>query len=283
MNPLTRALARQCCVIFCGLALAPVLSSAGILDYLLPRNDLEAITVTDMTPAGSLRRSPTPQQPVYFLAISNGYMDLGGIKAGERPVSREVVDKTVLLALAKQGYLPATTEHEPEIALVWVWGTLNAKASPLNIGSTPLNHGQLVRFLGGEKLGFASRQNDFFPELSLPMGLLPGGDLGRLLDVAKDDLYIAVICAFDLEMSPTKEPVMLWHTRISSPARGFWLPDALPAMLAIASPYIGRETTKPVWVQATEKFRPDIQLGDPKLVEYIERNDPPVIQNGPSR
>ncbi|HTO02266.1 MAG TPA: hypothetical protein VL069_01130, partial [Opitutus sp.] len=209
--------------------------------------------------------------------------DIGGVKAGEKPIVRQEVDKTVLKALAKQGYLPAGAGQEPEIALIWNWGTLNRVVSPFNLGSTPLNHWQIVRFLGGEKFGFSSRRNDAFPEVSLSTGLERGGDLDKLMDVAMDDLYIAVITAYEVKPSDTNEPIRLWHTRIGCPARGFWLPEAMPAMLAIASPFIGRETPKPVWIRATDKFRPDIQLGDAKVMEYIERDAPPVMQLGNSQ
>jgi hypothetical protein len=283
MNTPISAFRRRVYLLLCGLMLAPVLSIAGILDFLTSSNDLEAVTVTDMTPAGSLRRAPTPSNPVYFVAISAGFRDLGGMKGGEKPVARDLVNKTVLKALAKQGYLPVTGDQKPEIALVWAWGTLNAVFSPMAPSTMQLNHRQMVRFLGGEKLGFGSRHEDAFAEHSLMMGLVRGGDVDKLYDVARDDLYIAIISAYDLHLDEGKKPEMLWNTRISCPARGFWLPEAMPAMLAIATPFIGRETTKPVWVRATDKFRPEIQLGDPKIVEYIEQGRPSIIEVGPSK
>jgi hypothetical protein len=260
----------------------PVLSHAGIRDFLLPKHELEAITVTDMTAAGALRRIPTPDNPMYFVGVSAGYMKLGGLKGGEKPISRQFVTSVMLKALAKQGYLPASVEHEPEIAIVWTWGTLNAqKTLFLPSSDTPLNHAQLVRFLGGEKLGYASRRSFAFPEYEQRIGLVPGGDLGVLLEVANDDLYIAVIAAYVPGERASETPVMLWQTRVSTPSRGFWLPEVMPAMLAIASPYIGQETAKPVWVRATDKFKPDIQLGDTKLVEYIGQGKAPVVEIGP--
>ena len=164
---------------------------------------------------------------------------------------------------------------------MWNWGTLNARKSLfLPSSDTPLNHGQIVRFLGGEKLGYASSRSFAFPEYEQRIGLLPGGDLGVLLEVANDDLYIAVIAAYVPGERASETPVMLWQTRVSTPSRGFWLPEVMPAMLAIASPYIGQETAKPVWVRATDKFKPDIQLGDTKLVEYIQGRAP-VVEIGP--
>ena len=261
---------------------APVLSHAGIRDFLLPKHELEAITVTDMTAAGALRRIPTPDNPMYFVGVSAGYMKLGGPKGGEKPISRQFVTSVMLKTLAKQGYLPASVEHEPEIAIVWTWGTLNTQpALPLPSSGTPINHGQIVRFLGGEKLGYAFRRSFAFPEYEQRIGLVPGGDFQVLLDVAKEDLYFAVIAAYGRDERASETPVMLWQTRVSTPSLGFWLPEVMPVMLAIASPYIGQETAKPVWVRATDKFKPDIQLGDTKLVEYIGQGKAPVVELGP--
>ena len=261
--------------------LAPVFSSAGILDFLFSKNELEAVTVTDMTRQGALRRLPTPENPVYFEAISAGFRGLGGAKAGEKPIAREVVNETMLKVLAKQGYLPAGPNRQPDLILAWAWGTYNVQRSPFS--NLQVNHHAMARFLGGEKVGFGSTFDNAFPELSLTTGLVRGGDMDHLADVARDDLYIAIVSAYDVKLADPKTPVLLWTTRISTPARGYWLPEALPAMLVMAAPHIGRETTKPVWVRATEAFRPEVHLGDPTILEYIEHADPKIIEVGPSR
>jgi len=274
---------RHHCRFLASLLLAPALSPAGILDFFYPDRDLQTITVTDFAPAAGLRRAPTPEDPVYYVAVSGGYRDLGGIKAGEKPIARDVVNKTMLKALAKQNYLPATEEHGADIVLVWTWGTFNRVLSPLLDVPAQLNRRQMLRFLGGDKLGLTSRFNDQLShEMLLPGLLMNGVDAHNLSDAATDDLFFAVITAFDALPGKDNRPVVLWNTRISCPARGFWLPEAMPAMLAIAHPYIGRETSKPVWVSATEKFKPDIILGDTKLVEFIESGKPTVIELGPS-
>src|SRR3954468_19150375 len=95
------------CVALVGLLFVPVVCHGNILDFLVSRNDLETVTVTDVTSAGSLLRKPAPDHPLYYTAVSAGYYDLGGIKAGEKPISRQTVDSTMLKILAKQGYLPA--------------------------------------------------------------------------------------------------------------------------------------------------------------------------------
>ncbi len=273
------------CVALIGLLFAPLVSSGGFLDFLFPSNELETITVTDFTPAGNLLRQPTADHPFYYVAVSTGYHDLGGIKAGEKPISRQLVDQTMLKILAKQGYLPAAPGQRPDVILAWTWGTLNVEILHSGNGSfvRQINEPRLLRFLGGAKLGLISSHGNPFPELTLHPGLIPlSGSARNLIDASKDDLYIAAISAYAINQRDPKHPALLWNTRISAPSRGFWMPEALPAMLAIASPYVGRETSKPVWIRATEKFKPEIHLGDMRVVEYLEKTPASVVVVGPS-
>jgi hypothetical protein len=74
-----------------------------------------------------------------------------------------------------------------------------------------------------------------------------------------------------------KQKKLLWTTRISCPSRGFWLADVLPTMMAISGPNIGREMSRPAWINASEKYKPDVQIGDPILVEYLDKGALPVV------
>lgn len=255
------------------------------MDLLLPGHDLEAITVTEFTPAGQQRRLPSPTAPIYYVAVSAGYRDFGGIMAGEHMIARQTANQTMLKALAKQGYLPAGPNQRPDLVLVWTWGTLNAER-PLTFdtGYRPqINKQQILRFLGGDKLGLTSRYTEPFPELTLSPGLsYLGGDAEKYLDAAEDNYFVAVISAYDVHLTDLKHAQLLWNTRVSCPSRGFWLPEAFPGMIAIAAPYIGRETDKPVWIRAADHFKPEVKLGDLKVVEYLENNRTAVIDAGPS-
>jgi hypothetical protein len=262
------------------------LFAGGLADFFFGRPELQTITVTDFTPAGRLRRLPSPKAPVYYAAVSAGYRDFGGHMGGERPIAREVVNDTMLKVLAKQGYLPSSADHRAEIVLLWTWGTMNVdrlSVSP-DLPAVQLNERQMQLFLGGEKLGVVSRSPDPFPEQSLMPGLLfAGGDARNLLDVAKDNLYVVMVAAFDTKLSESNHGVLLWNTRISCPARGFWLPEALPPMLVMAGENIGRATAKPVWIRATERFKAEVTFGDLKVVEYLENDKSSVTNVGPSK
>jgi len=259
-------------------ALLPVASARSWLDYILPTDPLEVITVTDTTPTGALLRPASPDNPVFYMAVSMGCRDFGGIIAGDKlPPTHEVI-ATMTKVLAKQGYLPATDSHPPTLLLVWTWGTMNVETYPGSFLSTQINHSQLLRFMGAYKVGLGSQTMDAFPEYMLAPGLsIMSNDARTLNDLAKGNLYVAAIAAYDYQAATRQKSTLYWTTKISCPSRGYWMPEVLPSMLAIAGPNIGRETTRPVVVNVSDKFKPDIAIGNPTVVEYLGSSTLPVI------
>ena len=256
------------------------LCRAGLLDFLFGKRDIEVITITDMSPEGRLMRRPTTENPAYYIAVSVGFRDLGGLVGGEKQPPDDEVIRTISKVLAKQGYLPATQNSpKPTLVLMLAWGTLNTDMEyGMNPDAPPRqrNRQQILKFLGGYKMGFS---DSTFDPLTPPLGGLSFMDFDSqaLYDLASEDFYIAVISAYDLNALAEKKKKMLWTTRISCPSRGFWLPDVLPTMMAISGPNIGREMAKPSWINASEKYKPDVQIGDPILVEYLEKGALPVV------
>jgi hypothetical protein len=259
-------------------ALLPAASARSLLDYILPTDPLEVITVTDTTRTGALLRPASPGNPVFYLAISMGCRDFGGLIAGDKlPPTQEVIE-TMTKVLAKQGYLPATDAHPPTLLLVWTWGTMNVETNPGYLSSLQINHSQLLRFMGAYKVGLVSQTAEAFPENMLAPGLsIMSSDARTLNDLAKGNLYVAAIAAYDYQAATREESKLLWTTKISCPSRGYWMPEVLPSMLAIAGPNIGRETARPVVINVTDKFKPDIAIGNPTVVEYLGSSTFPVI------
>jgi hypothetical protein len=265
----------------CGCGFVPAVS-ASILDFLLPKHDINVITVTDTTPVGALLRQPSPERPVYYTAINAGYRDLGGIIAGEKIPNRDAVVKTITTVLAKRGYLPATQAHAPSLLLIWMWGTMNTDrfydGSTDNPDGVQINRRQLLRFMGAYKVGLVAKEpNGFDPDSLMPGLFSHGADADAIADAATDDLYVAAISAYDFGAATKKQKVLLWTTKISCPSRGLMLPEALPVMLAIAGPNIGRETPKPVWISASDKFKPEVKIGNPEVVEYLDSKNLPIV------
>jgi hypothetical protein len=261
---------------------------AGILDWLLPKHEVQVIAVTDTTPVGALRRPASPATPVYYAAVSAGYRDLGGIIAGEKIPNKDEVVKTIAKVLAKQGYLPATDKNPPTLLLLWTWGTMNTdrmySGNPDDIEGQQVNRKQLMRFMGAYKLGMISKdaknswQDDMMPMSGM---IFRNADQDMIYELASEDLYVAAIAAYDFKAATEKQKVLLWTTKISCPSRGLAMPETLPAMLALAGPYIGRETTIPVSVKASDKLKPEVKIGDPTVVDYIDNTKLPVVEVAP--
>jgi len=262
------------------LALVPPVRG-GLLDFFTRRPDMQVITVTDVTPEGKAWRPPTPESPVYYVAVSLGFKDLGGAVGGDKIPPKEEITQNITKVLAEQGYLPAT-DHSPAptIALVFTWGTLNAD---YDYGFNPdlpprqINRQQILKFLGGYKLGFSDQ--DFDPLTPPITGLsFKGYDASNLYDMTEEDFYMTIVIGYDLEALKKKQRKMLWITRISCPSRRYWLGEVMPTMLSVAAPNIGRETAKPVWVNASDRYKPSVKLGDMQLLEYLEKGKLPVIE-----
>lgn len=275
-------------VIALALALAGSTGAAGILDWLLPKHEVQVVAVTDTTPVGALRRPASPDSPVYYSAVSAGYRDLGGVIAGEKIPNKDEVLKTIAKVLAKQGYLPADEKHPATLLLIWTWGTMNTdrmySGNPDDIEGRQINRSQLMRFMGAYKLGMVAKdaksawQDDLFPMAGL---LFRNADQDLIYELASEDLYVAAIAAYDFAAAREGRKVPLWTTKISCPSRGLVLPETLPTMLALAGPYIGRETATPVSIKAADRLKPDVRIGDPTLVEHLENTKLPVVEVAP--
>ncbi len=259
---------------------APPLAARSFLDLLIGRRDLEVITVTDATPAGRAWGAASKDKPQYYVGISLGFRDLGAAIGGIKEPPPNDALRLIAAELAKQGYLPATEKSPPAtLMLAYTWGTLNADIDSgvdLDLPPRQRNRAQIVAFLGGRKMGF---DNNFFDPLTAPVTGLQtmSFDARQIYDVAREDFYIVVVSAYDLAALRQKKKQLLWMTRISAPSLGLDLGASMPSMLAIAGPHFGRETTQPVWTNATDKFKPNVKLGELQLVEYLGNSPLPVV------
>ncbi len=266
--------------ILLALIASATLCRAGFWSDFLKR-DVSVITDTEMTPDGKKLAPTTPENPTYYLAVSFGYRDFGPAMAGENVPPSAVMLKHITQVLAKQGYRPATTKHKPTIALLYTWGTLYPdKIEDLeNPGFyRQINRNTMLKFLGGEKMG-VQLADPMIPSLLPPGMQLFSPDAQNLADVATDGLYMAALAAYDYEaLFINKKKVLLWKTKISCPSRGLSMADTLPTMLTIAGPNIGKETPKPVWVDADEKFKGDVKVGNPVFEKFMDSGKQPVFE-----
>jgi hypothetical protein len=261
-------------------AAAPALQ-AGFLDWFM-HHDVQVITSTDTTPTGALLRAPSPSDPVYYLAMSVGYRDFGKAIAGDKlPVPQEMI-RTVVRVLAKEGFLPADANHPPTQFIIFAWGTLYTDFMPdpwnPDMPGTQLNRWGVLRFLGGDKLGLVPDYPDPWMDEQMPGLTRVNPRAEAIWSVAADNLYVVALAGYEFPMQQPKHRKLLWRTKISCPSRGLAMADTLPTMLAIAAPYIARDTREPVWVNASDKFKPEVRIGSPKVEEYLDWVPAPVLE-----
>jgi hypothetical protein len=264
------------------------LTRAGPLGWWF-HHDVEVIVNTDITPEGAKLPPASRERPVYYFAASLGYRDLGGIIAGDKPPTKETMYDRIAKALAKQGYLPADADHPPTQLVVFAWGSLYVRSYAWNpqrpIPDLPIhgNQPQMLRFLGGEKLGLISRtptvpEIEFGPEL---LKLPPAAE--KFWTAASDDLYMAVVLGYDFQAAAHKERRLLWRTRIACPSRGLVMAETLPTMVSIAAPLIARETEVPAWIRATDRYKPVITIGNPIVEGYLGSEPLPIVDDSKSQ
>jgi len=262
------------------LAVNAGLANPGLLDVLLPKPELEVIIVTDVPADGAAAQLPTSDRPVYYLAVCAGYRDFAASIAGDKLPAQEDMIGVLSKVLAKQGFLPADQRHSPTQLIVYAWGTMYPVQITLPFGNqmmpVQLNRNQQLAFLGGAKLGLVSQHGgSLLPEIEGLSIRRPGAD--AIIETASDDLYVAKIAGYDYQAAMRGKAKLLWSTRISCPARRLVLRDTLPVMVIIAGPNIGRETPRPVWVRVSDRFKPEVKLGEPKLEEFLDSGDLPVV------
>ena len=249
----------------------------GLLSFLFPLDELQTITVTDVPEDSPAARAPTPAQPVYYLPVCVGYRDFGGVIAGDKPPKKEDMIRVIAKVLAKQGFLPANAQHPATQMILFAWGTFYPDS--LEIPPYPgvqFNYGQELAFLGGARIGIPEVQSHpAFPEIEGLTFSTPQQE--QIRTAARDLFYVAKIAAYDLSLTAGRKPRLLWSTRISGFARGRYMVDALPAIVVMGGPNIGRDTPSPVWTRASDRFKAEVILGQPKLEEFLGSGVLPVI------
>lgn len=240
------------------------LARADFLDRLFPKT-FEVITNTDITDAAA--PAPSANHPIFYIAVSAGYRDLGQPIAGEKvPPSAETV-KLVTKILDGQGYKLATNKNLPSIMIVYTWGTLHPQRPYPDASYLVTNRGQMLDFLGASKVGIDTRPNaSAFSNLSF--GLTPlSSDASAFEEMTNDGLYVISLSAYDFASAQSGHAKLLWRTNISTPSSGHYLPEVMPSMLTIAAPHIGRSTDRPVRVDVGSHYTPNVEIGPATVIE----------------
>lgn len=263
-------------VFFC--ATTPAFPS-GFFERLF-HHEVQVITSTDTTPAGALLRPASPSNPVYYTAVVTGYHEFGANAGDEKLPAPQDAVQVIVRVLAEGGYLPANAQHRATQAIMFTWGTLHPDVSPNlanpDMPGSQLNYSSTMRFLGGDKVGLTADRPGEEPGSLLPGLTSFDPDATAISHVARESLYVVALAGFEYPVAQAKHPKLLWRTKVCCPATGLLLANTLPTMLEIAAPNIGRETRRPVWVNASDKFKPEVRIGDPKFEGYLGSSRPPA-------
>ncbi len=229
--------------------------------------DVDVLTVTDVTPAGRAYAPATPARPVRYKLIYFGYMDFNGTRtwAGEKiPPNRDVL-QWMLEAMRVQGYVVADETHPPEQVLVFSWGMMAGGTARPALG-----------FLGGDKVNLMWEQVQYGGMVDsrvLTRGIQRTGIAGKVWDLAESNLFIGVVRSYAVDGFETDHLTQLWETRFACPSTGLTMTRAMPLMVRAAALNLGRETARPVSLNASAVFEGRVELGELKVLGTAEETE----------
>lgn len=224
---------------------------------------------TEFTDYGRLLRPASPEQPVYYLEQDAGFRPLGWTVGGEKSPKAADMERVLGRALATNGFLAASPEHPPALALIYFWGSHN-KPDP----DTARNFPELMRknileramLVGGRKftsgVGFA-----------MEWGESPADHEEKtefLRDQAQEEIYYVVASAYDYQVLAHGQRKLAWRTTLTVTSAGLAMTETLMPLVASAAPFFGRETLEPEIGSRRISRTGHVEIGTPTVVE-----DPP--------
>lgn len=249
------------------LAFSPFAHAGGLFHH-----GTQVITNTDVMPSDKAVPSPTAENPVYYAAVSVGYQDIGPSSAGTTPPPNADVVKAMTKILDLHHYKLASNKHAPQLVIVYSWGRLSPDkwdvgGSASTNSRIVMNRDQILSYLGGYKLGLGSSPDKIEDSFFGPGASMVNVDAASIDQISDQPFYVVSLAAYDVDSAKTDKPQLLWRTRVSCPSIGHSLPEVLPTMLTIAGPFVGKETRRPVWVNANDHFKPKVEIGEMKVLE----------------
>ena len=242
-----------------------------------PNPDMEMTVITEMTDEGRKLPAVSPGHPAYYTVEPSGDREMGGTVAREQTMPPEDVGPLLVRGLAVNGYKPAQLPgHPPSLLIFYVWGTHNhfdetdgAAGSFDLVRRNVLDRALLV---GGKKfsdeLAEVIRESQDWTLGPPPVELfkMRKADNERLLNQTLGDVFYVVASAFDYQSVAKGTPVLLWRTSMTVSSQGVWMKNALPAVVADASQYFGREMTGSAIMHGQAAPAGKVEVGTPTVV-----------------
>lgn len=270
--------------------------------------DLDITVISELSEAGKQRPVVSTEAPVYYLFQSGGYQARGE-PLNQKPFPESDVKKILQRALAASGYFPATTEHPPSIVVVYTWGAHNVISAENAISETQVIRNVLDRaaVAGGDQfaaeLAQAFRDSNAIAEASahtLGSGVEGTADLGAaasmaqinalrdpvkvfknrspkndfLVNQASSNCYYLIASAFDYESLASSRRLLLWRTRMTVNADGVSQLEAIPMMITVSTPYLGRDMTESEIIRKPAVLKGKVEIGTPTVSDPPERKSP---------
>jgi hypothetical protein len=232
---------------------------------------VDVLTVTDVTKEGKALTPATPANPVRCQVVYYGYTHFDGTRtwANESiPPNRDVL-KWLLAAMQQQGYLVADDNHPPEQLLVISWGMMAGDRSRQALG-----------FLGGDKVNLMWEQTQyggFVDAKVLLRGILRTGVASKVWDYSGSNLFVGVVRSYTMNSLEAPKTTLLWETRFACPAAGLAMDEAMPLMVKAAAVNLGRETARPVTLDATREFGGSVTIPDFEVLGEVEDISEPQL------
>ncbi len=243
---------------------------------------LDYTVISERTDAGRKLSPVSPDMPAYYVAFSAGFRQIGDTYYGEKTLTPDSVERLLAKSLKTNGYLPSDgPAHPPSLLIIYSWGSHNRETlteSPTEIEGSMLDAAALV---GGDR--FAQRMGKMIqetdemsgpPELvsfANPIHLfsLSGPKHDFMLTQALGDLYFVVASAYDYQSAASNQRILLWRSRMTVSSAGVNQERTLPALIASAAPYFGRDMAEPeVFMQRREGH---VEVGPLRVMDV---NDP---------
>jgi hypothetical protein len=270
---------------------------------LLPRsfqkNPLVDQTVlTEMTPEGRKLPLPTRESPAYYRAEPGGFRSEGHDPTNETPPSAAMLEHSLRRALAINSYQPATPEHPPALLIIYHWGQHNnldqGSGEVGDTGFLDVRHKNLLSraaLVGGTKfadeLRVALNKQDredqnragLAPEISSmltnfgPLRQFTERDAKtrQLYEESRAECYYVIASAYDYVSAVRGERRLLWRSKMTVEASGVAMSDTLPALIANAARYLGRDMPEAATMAKPILRGEQIRLGPLEVKEYMDK------------
>lgn len=89
-----------------------------------------------------------------------------------------------------------------------------------------------------------------------------------LMEDISGSIYFVIASAYDFQSVATEKRILLWRTKMTVNAQGVAMTETLPALIATAGPYFGKEMVEPEVV--TQRISRDgtVEIGTPEVISF---------------